>query len=295
MWIGLGIVGFAIVVYFGVGALAANQLTRPVRRFDPTNHPGMRGLVYEEVTYPSRAEDVHIAAWYIPTKESKRAVILVPGRDDSRTKGFDEHFVDFAAALQRAGLTVLMIDLRGHGQSGDGRYTFGLKEREDVIGGVEWLKGRGFRGGQIGVLGYSLGSAACIGAAADDPEIGAIVSESGYAEIRSLVESRWVQESHLPQIFLDATRLMGKAMFGYDILSSRPVDEIARIAPRPILLIHSTTDEYISFSHHFPQLQAAAPWAQVWVVEGAKHGMIYNFNPDLYVQEVVDFFCKNLA
>ena len=188
MWIGLGIIGFAIVVYLAVGMIAANQLTRPVRRFDPTNHPGTRGLGYEEVRYSPRSGDLEIAAWYIPAAESKQAVILVPGRDDSRTKGFDDHFVDFAAALQRAGLAVLMIDLRGHGQSGDGRYTFGLKEREDVIGGVEWLKEHGFQAGRIGVLGYSLGSAACIGAAADDPEIGAVVSESGYAEIRSLIE-----------------------------------------------------------------------------------------------------------
>jgi len=56
----------------------------------------------------------------------------VHGRDNSRTNGFCDQFVSFANQLHKAGFSVLMIDLRGHGQSADSRYTFGIKERQDI-------------------------------------------------------------------------------------------------------------------------------------------------------------------
>jgi len=96
---------------------------------------------------------------------NQRAIILVHGRDNSRTNGFCDQFVSFANQLHKAGFSVLMIDLRGHGQSADSRYTFGIKERQDILGGVDWLEGRGYQPGKIGVLGYSLGAGSVIGAA----------------------------------------------------------------------------------------------------------------------------------
>jgi alpha/beta superfamily hydrolase len=58
--------------------------------------------------------------------------------------------------------------LRGHGQSADAPFTFGIYERRDVEGAIDWLKSQGFESGKIGVLGVSMGAASVIGAAAGD-------------------------------------------------------------------------------------------------------------------------------
>ncbi len=60
--------------------------------------------------------------------------MLVYGKDANRTRELDKdlsddvpgEFPDLAVGLSRRGFSVLMIDLRGHGQSGQARFGFGL-------------------------------------------------------------------------------------------------------------------------------------------------------------------------
>ncbi len=185
LWVILGIVCLSVILFLAVGVVAATQLTMPKRVFDPTTNPGKYGLEYENVTFPARTGDATIAAWFIPSEENERVVIFVHGRDDSRTKAFAGHFVEFANAFHEKGISVLMIDLRGHGESSDSRYTFGLKERKDVLGAVDWLEEKGYEPGKIGVFGYSLGAASVIGAAAEEEDIGAVAVDSAFSEITS--------------------------------------------------------------------------------------------------------------
>ena len=88
---------------------------------------------------------------------------------------------------------------------------------------------------------------------------------------------------------LFATRLL----YGYDLCSARPVDEIGRIAPRPVLIIHSTSDVLVPFDHA-TQLIAAAPHAETWLVTGPEHARSYNTDPPTYNQLVIDFFDRGL-
>ncbi|MGE5249639.1 MAG: alpha/beta hydrolase [Bacteroidota bacterium] len=300
--------GLALLGYFGVGALAASQLTLPQRVFDPALGPGRYGLQFEEVRLPARTDGVEIAAWYIPSRANQRAIILVHGRDNSRTNGFVDHFVEFAGSLQQAGLSVLMIDLRGHGQSADARYTFGIKERRDILGAVDWLESRGYVPGQIGALGYSLGAASVVGAAAEEPDIGAIWIDSAYADVRPVIEGGWRANSGLPQAFVYPTEWMTRALYGYDITASRPVQEIGRIAPRPIFIAHCKQDALIPISH-MEQLRAVVPQAGTWVISNCdqhmleqpivpdkynNHALGFNLQPEEYTRRVIAFFNEAL-
>ncbi len=138
-------------------------------------------------------------------------------------------FPDLAVGLSRRGFSVLMIDLRGHGQSGHARFGFGRTERLDVRGAVDWLVARGFRPGQIGVLGISMGAAAGIGAASEDDRMGASVADSSFTELTPLVEMNWTSRDPSPRIFLPVTKWLGKHWFDCDIDTARPVDEIGAI------------------------------------------------------------------
>ena len=146
---------------------------------------------------PAHGDGVEIAGWFIPSGESRRAIVLVHGKDANRTRELDRdlgddvpgEFPDLAAALSGRGFAVLMIDLRGHGQSGPARFGFGRTERLDVLGAVDWLVARGFRPGRIGVLGISMGAATGIGAASEDDRIGALVADSSFAEAAPLLET----------------------------------------------------------------------------------------------------------
>jgi fermentation-respiration switch protein FrsA (DUF1100 family) len=72
------------------------------------------------------------------------------------------------------------------------------------------------------------------------------------------------------------------------------VSTIARIAPRPLLLIHGTADDYVPIAN-FHQLQAAATspsGSQVatWIVPGARHAQAFKKTGAEYVTRVTAFF-----
>lgn len=283
---------FLLVAYLGISVAVALVLTTPRRTFGPQT-PADSGLAYRDVSFPARGGDATISAWYLPAANTDKAVVLVHGKDCSRTCWFGAGMAGLPQALQRSGLAVLALDLRGHGHSSDARFTFGLLERRDVLGAVDWLQSQGFAPQSIGVLGQSLGAAASIGALADDPQIGALVEDCGYADIASLISANWTQTSGLPRMFLPSSLLMARLLVGYDVAASRPVDEIARIAPRPVLIIHGTADTLIPVAHA-RRLRAALPAAAYWEVPGAGHAQAYPAAPQAYAERVTAFFAASL-
>lgn len=287
------LVTLVMALYLGISTYAASILTMPQRDAE-VNTPATFGARFEEVRFPARSGDVEIAAWYLPQPDSARAVILVHGKDSSRSTEFQGRFSEFAARLYERGFAILMIDLRGHGASGDARFSFGLAERRDILGAVDWLMTNGFRAGSIGVLGVSMGAASAIGAAAEDPAIGALVADCSYAEIEPLIRRHWRTASGLPDIFLPSTLFMGRFVLGIDLTTARPVTEIDDIAPRPVLIIHGDADAFTPVENG-RALAAAAPGAEYWEVPGAGHARSYDIDPQRYVDRVAGFFERHLG
>jgi len=277
--------------YLGISALAAHVLSTPTRIFDP-NQRAIFPQLPEDVRF-STQDGIEIAAWWLPFKSGDRAVILVPGMNSSRTAEFGGHFAEFGAALHQEGFAVLMIDLRGHGQSGNARFTFGQSERKDVIAAVDWLKKQGFKAGKIGVLSVSMGAAAAIAATAEDADIGALVADSGYGEVYPVMERNWAKTSGLHNVFLPSTMMFGSWYTGYNLTSSKPANEIGRIQPRPILIIHSAVDPFTPIEQA-KQLRKAAPSAEYWETTAPNHAGSYNSNPRIYVRKVSAFFDRSL-
>ena len=142
--------------YLAVGYVAADRLTIPRRNFDVKVAPRQPAVPFQDVRFPARTDGVPIAGTYIPRDGATRAIVMVHGKDNNRKQEFFAKWPDLATDLERAGFAVLMIDLRGHGESGDGRFTFGLIERRDVLGALDWLHQRGIT--QVDVLGVSFGA-----------------------------------------------------------------------------------------------------------------------------------------
>jgi len=280
-----------LTIYIGISVIAANILSTPTRIFDP-KAVSVFSKPPEDV-HLLASDGVEIAGWFLSSQLNKKAVILVHGMNSSRTAEFDGHFPEFAAGLNREGFTVLMIDLRGHGQSGNARFTFGITERRDVIAAVNWLKSRGYHPKAIGVIGVSMGASTAIGATAEDSDIGALVTDSAYAEVYPVMQQNWNNVSGLPNIFLPSTMMLGSWLTGYDLTMSKPVNEIGKIAPRPVLIIHSRSDPFTPVNQAYA-LKSANPLSIYWETSATKHAESYNTNPRTYIRKVSDFFSQNL-
>jgi len=138
-----------------------------------------------------------------------------------------------------------------------------------------------------------MGSASLIGAAANYPDIAAIVIDSGYAEVYPIMQKHWQSASGLPEIFLPSTMMFGHLFTGYDPTLSKPVQEISKINPRPVLIIHSKIDPYTPVENAY-KLKEAYPKAEYWETNAKEHPESYNADPRLYVEKVSDFFNRSL-
>lgn len=291
----VGLFGFALIVYLTVGAYGASRWMTPRRNPVFVATPAAFHLDYKDVEIPSRDSDVKLSGWWIPRANSHKAIVMVPGRGENRTTEFDNHFLNLAAALNtyEGGFNVLMIDLRAHGRSG-GKYSgWGVGERRDVEGAVDWIKQQGFHTGSIGALGASLGATSCVHAVAEDSDISALVVDGAGVDDYVNIKKSWPRVTGTPRLFFPAGLLMQKLLYGYDMRTLRPVDVMRHIA-QPVLLIYGLLELPADDTVRRQQLASALPASELWVVPGARHTGSYTMLPQPYLQKVGGFFEQNL-
>ena len=278
----------AIGIYFLIGFIAALTLTKVGPHPQYEDDPGIFGVEYEHVIFSSRGDHLKIAAWYIPNPAAEKAIILVHGRNASKQNAISGKMPKLAAEIFRAGLTVLVIDLRAHGESEGERYMWGVEERRDVLGGVDFLLGEGFMRGQVAVLGISLGGAAAIGAAAEDDAIGTVILDSTFSDLRALIDPNWKTESGLPKLFLPSVYWMWHVLFGYSLKGIKPVEEIVNIPPRPILILHCQNDKTVDISHAH-KLAEAVSEAKLVILNNCEHAELFRNQPEQYLDALLPF------
>ena len=285
----------AALLYLAICLITCWILTTP---FDPATPlqptPAIFGLEYEEVRFPARNDGLKIAGWFIPNSDSQSAIILIHGKNENRASAMSGTFPQFAAALNNAGFAVLMIDMRGHGQSESARYDFGLNSKNDVLGAVDWLVARGFQPGNIGALGISMGGAAVNYAAAEEPAIGAVVGDSTFADVGEFADFFWTQTTGMPAFFLPGIFLTHQVLFGFDMRDSVPIEAVREMEPRPYLIVHCVSDNTVPYMEA-EQMVKAVDGAEIWRVDSeCEHAQINAEIPDDYEEHIITFFENNL-
>lgn len=288
-----GALTLALLVYLGLALAVVLVMAKPKRQIDAADTPARFQLAYKDVRFPARGGDAEIAAWYIPQPTKNAALVMAHGKDSSRTREHARKNTQLMAELHRSGFAILAIDLRGHGQSSDARFSFGLNEHRDVLGAVDFLRADGYAPGHIGLHGVSMGGASVLLAAAAEPAVGAVVTDCAFAEIESVIRDSWHERTGLPQAVIPGARLLGRVWLGYDILGSRPVDQVPRIAPRKLLILHGGADQLVPISHGH-RLHAAVPGSEIVVFPDIRHAALYHKQPAEYLKQVSTFLHREL-
>jgi dipeptidyl aminopeptidase/acylaminoacyl peptidase len=295
--------------YSGFSVYIASQLVY-VAPLAIKQTPASLGLAYREISFPAREDGLTIRGWLIPglrpdgSLTLTRALILVHGTRQNRTDPA-MGLLDLSGEFVRHGFAVLAFDMRGMGASDPAPISFGEYEQRDVLGAVDFLE-QGMlpypeldRPRVIGGWGVSMGGATLLLAAAREPRIAAVVSDSAYADILPILQREVPKQGHVPSLFLPGAFVASGALYGINYYDVRPVDVIAQIAPRPLLLIHGDADHYVP-PENLPQLTAAAlsgPGAivQTWLVPGADHAQAFHKAGQEYVDRVMGFFTDHLG
>jgi alpha-beta hydrolase superfamily lysophospholipase len=286
----IGVVTGLYLLY--IGTRGSRLLIQPeVRPFLPEQDgapatPADLGLAYEAVRFTTD-DGVTLSGWLVPAgRETRTAVIVL--------HGFGGHRLPELAALVPWLQTrhhVLQFDFRGHGESGPGSVTLGLRERRDVAAAVRFLESRGL--GPIALFGISMGAAIAIVSAPDLP-VAAVVADASFAELHHPIANR-LRHAGYPMARLGARAVLAGAALRTRSRLPHPLRSVARIAPRALLLIHPQDDELISWRQSERLMAAAGEPKELYVVPGAGHAEAYSIAPEAYRSRVLAFLERHLG
>jgi uncharacterized protein len=230
------------------------------------------GLEAETVTFPSRDGDTTLSGWWIAVPNSDKAFILVHGRGTSK-----KAMVGYAPLFIDRGISVLMMDLRGHGQSTPAYATFGDKERNDVLGAMDFLAQRGIGPEKkVGCFALSMGATAAYLAAMEDGKtapssLDLLVFDSGIADVPNSirVNSEKVVGAATP-FLLPGALMAARLRSGADFDEGNPIAHTATVSI-PILFIMCTADEAVPFDDQKRLFEAYGGPKESVIFEGLGH------------------------
>ena len=276
----------AAIGYLSVSYVVADRLTH-AERHPIGRAPQVAAATYEDVSLRT-SDGLTLKGWFFPVR-GDRAAILIHGRHANRAEyqGRLERIADFLIA---DGFSVLLFDLRGHGDSDGDRFSLGQFERLDVASAIDFVGGRGFAENRIALLGISLGAGTAIQELLLHPKIGALISDSSYMDAFTEVQEVLPQEGGVPGWFTPGVFIMTRIAFGLDGDQVRPIEVVRAHPERAILFIHCDTDPLIRV-HHAEDLRAASanPASELWIARGCDHAAAMDRYPAEYRTRVITF------
>jgi fermentation-respiration switch protein FrsA (DUF1100 family) len=266
---------------------AAEAYTHP-KRVRPDIVPSDLELTYEDVRLTTD-DGVSLVGWFLPGTNGA-AVLLIHGIGGNRSD-----LIGIARAHNRRGFSVLLLDLRAHGDSGGSASTMGVREVYDLRAAARYLAARPeVSNGQIGAFGVSLGGGVVITAAAQVPEIRAVAVDGAFSSVEWLIDNQFATFVRLPSWLGPMVVKLGSWQAGISVEEAAPIRHVKDISPRPLLLIHGGADQTIFPENSRLLAQAAGEPTELWILPDVKHVDGYYAMNDEYLGRIIGFFERSL-
>jgi pimeloyl-ACP methyl ester carboxylesterase len=229
----------------------------------------------EEVSFTA-PDKVRLYGWFIPPSNGL-VVVMTHGLWGNRA-----YFLPEAEVFVRHGYGALIYDSRAHGTSEGSVATWGDRETGDVMAAVTLASGRPGVS-RVVLLGFSVGALAVAHAAAEDPRVRAVILYATWTSLRDEIQHK------AGGPLQGQLELLGFRWSGVRVDAVHPIDVVARIAPRPLLMIAGQQDPDTPPSVMERVFAAAREPKEIWRQTGVGHGGYLQAAPAEYESRVIGF------
>jgi fermentation-respiration switch protein FrsA (DUF1100 family) len=230
--------------------------------------PADIGLVHHDVSIrTSDGQTLH--AWWLPHPQPRAFLLFSHGN-----AGNISHRLESLEIFYNLGLSVLIYDYRGYGQSTGSPSETGLYADGESV--LRWLLDRAdIDASDVLVFGRSMGGAVAASLAARH-EVGALILESSFTSVPELAQELYWW---LPARWLARIRF--------------PTREFLANGDQPTLIVHSRNDEIVPFSHG-RALYETAPHPKQFLELDGSHNTGFLDSSDAYIAGLDSFLTEVL-
>ncbi len=242
-----------------LGNMIADTFIKPFQSpvfDDPSDYQ----LDFENVTFKTK-DGVELSGWLIKGNDDKVIIQSHFGVQCSRSgytpkgKGFmkgsdtDICFLRQAKYLNQAGYSVLMYDMRNHGNSGAGSLPFvswGPEEAKDVVAAVDYIANHpSYSNASVGLLSICMGQGATIAAFAMEDGLKKYANVKCMISVQPMDYTCFVETMGLPKFLINSTTKAIKKRTGLDFneTSWRPFVKQVSV---PMLVVQNRNDGYLN-------------------------------------------------
>ncbi len=297
-----------IVFFFGVVPwFLTNIVTSSHYRYPGPNKgktPASFGMPLQNIQFRAR-DGVLLSGWYVPADgpeggEARGTIVYCHGFQRSRVE-----MLPMAQFGHHLGYDGLLFDFRHSGQSGGKISSIGYWERLDAEAAVAYALGPGRSPHPVVLWGVSMGAAASLMAAAEDPQVDAVISDSSFLSFDSVIKSNYYAirgriRRHRPWFPLLPGFPLTNEVIAWSAWRAHfnPSDfnletAVRRFSLRPILFVAVRGDDRMPpWIAQRLYSDASSPLKQIVILPGHRHGEGFNDARAPYEQAVAAFLSR---
>ena len=193
------------------------------------------------------------------------------------------------------GLNILLPDQRAHGKSEGRLITFGVKECRDV---KEWIYWVNSRCGELPVIlsGLSMGASTVMYLADEElpTNVKGIVADCGFTSPWEIISAVFRNATHLPASPSLWIAEGFARVFGGFSLRQKDSRKVLKNSKLPLLIVHGTADAFVPCEMTRQGYEACTGEKEMFLVEGAEHGLSFLKDGARYKEKVLAFLDRNL-
>ncbi len=298
-------IGFLAGAYLGVSGVLLKSLLKNDIITSP-NTPKDINLDYKEISFLNSYDGSKVNAWIIPhsKKISKRPwVIIIP---DKHTNMIDpiKGTLGIIKGLNKEKYNILIYDTKNNNESYSRNYKIiGEFEQMQTIGAINFLKNElSIKEDKIALLGFGYGGSLAIIIGSKFQNIGAIISDSAFADLEILWKNSLKGIKKPFNYFIPGAKILANIFLQNNINDISPFAYLSQ-SEIPIMILHGLDDKIVPPEHGrmlarasgYDFVENKSKKQKIILEENIGHLDSFLSNPKQYVENIRIFLEDNLT